>query len=362
MGDVDAVDPALSAKQAGLRYVMDRRPGIRRERAGKKFRYIGVDGRPITAEDELERIKKLSIPPAWTDVWISPVPNGHIQATGRDAKGRKQYRYHPQWTAVRGETKFHRLVAFGATLPMIRERVGRDLRRSGLRREQVLATIVQLMDETCFRIGNKEYARLNHHYGLTTLEQKHVDVSGDILHFQFVGKGGKEHEVDVRDRRVAKVVKRMQDLPGQELFQYIDEEGNCRTIASTDVNEYLHEITGEDFTAKDFRTWSGTVLAYQELSRVTEVDTEREARHDVVAVIKAVAERLGNTPAVCRKCYVHPAVLEAYQDPERRALLAQCMGADHSASPLPREEAALLCLLHCLSDAEEKDAASKRAA
>jgi DNA topoisomerase-1 len=314
MDDVDVVDPALSAKQAGLRYVMDRRPGIRRERAGKKFRYIGVDGRPITAEDELERIKKLSIPPAWTDVWISPVPNGHIQATGRDAKGRKQYRYHPQWTAVRGETKFHRLVAFGATLPMIRERVGRDLGRSGLRREQVLATIVQLMDETCFRIGNKEYARLNHHYGLTTLEQEHVDVSGDILHFQFVGKGGKEHEVDVRDRRVAKVVKRMQDLPGQELFQYIDEEGDCRTIASTDVNEYLHEITGQDFTAKDFRTWHGTVRAAQVLADLGKFDSDSQATHNISEAIKAAAEHLGNTPVICRKSYVHPQVIDAYID------------------------------------------------
>jgi len=314
MGDVDAVDPALSAKQAGLRYALDQRPGIRRERAGKKFRYIGVDGRPITAEDELERIKKLSIPPAWTDVWISPVPNGHIQATGRDAKGRKQYRYHPQWTVVRGETKFHRLVAFGATLPMIRERVGRDLSLSGLRRERVLATIVKLMDETCFRIGNKEYARLNHHYGLTTLEQEHVDVSGDILHFQFVGKGGKEHEVDVRDRRVAKVVKRMQDLPGQELFQYIDEEGDCRTIASTDVNEYLHEITGEDFTAKDFRTWHGTVRAAQVLADFGAFTSDSQATHNIGEAIKAAAEHLGNTPAICRKSYVHPQVLDAYID------------------------------------------------
>lgn len=314
MDDVDVVDPARSAKQAGLRYVLDRRPGIRRERAGKTFRYIGVDGRPITAEDELERIKKLSIPPAWTDVWISPLPNGHLQATGRDAKGRKQYRYHPQWTVVRGETKFHRLVAFGATLPMIRERAGRDLKRSGLRREQVLATIVQLMDETCFRIGNKEYARLNHHYGLTTLEQEHVDVSGDILHFQFVGKGGKEYQVDVRNRRVARVVKRMQDLPGQELFQYIDEEGDCHTIASTDVNEYLHEITGEDFTAKDFRTWHGTVRAAQVLADFGAFDSDSQATHNMSEAIKAAAEHLGNTPAICRKSYVHPQILDAYID------------------------------------------------
>ncbi len=314
MDAVYVVDPARSAKQAGLRYVLDRRPGIRRKRSGKTFRYIGVDGTTITDENELARIKKLSIPPAWTDVWISPVPNGHLQATGRDAKGRKQYRYHPQWTEVRGATKFHRLVAFGATLPMIRERVARDLRRSGLRRERVLATIVQLMDETCLRIGNKEYARLNHHYGLTTLEREHVDVSGDTLHFQFVGKGGKEHQVDVRDRRLASVVKRMQDLPGQELFQYIDEAGDPRTIASTDVNEYLHEITGEDFTAKDFRTWHGTVRAAQVLADFGAFDADSQATHNISEAIKAAAEHLGNTPAICRKSYVHPQVLDAYLD------------------------------------------------
>jgi DNA topoisomerase-1 len=312
MDDVDLVDPARSAKRAGLRYVRDRRPGIRRERAGKTFRYISIDGTPITAEDERERIEKLSIPPAWTDVWISPFPNGHLQATGRDAKGRKQYRYHPQWTAMRNETKFHRLVAFGATLPMIRGRVSRDLRRSGLRRERVLATIVQLMDETCIRIGNKEYAELNHHYGLTTLEQEHVDVSGDTLHFQFVGKGGKEHEVDIRNPRVARVVKRMQDLPGQDLFQYLDEAGDRRTIASTDVNEYLHEMTGEDFTAKDFRTWHGTVRAAQALADFGAFDSDSQATHNIGVAIKATAEHLGNTPAICRKSYVHPQVLDAY--------------------------------------------------
>ncbi len=314
MDDVDVVEPALVAKQAGLRYVMDRRPGIRRKRIGKKFRYIGVDGAPITAEDKLERIKKLSIPPAWTDVWISPVPNGHLQATGRDAKGRKQYRYHPQWTEVRNETKYHRMVAFGATLPTIRAQTGRDLRLSGLRRERVLATVVKLMDETCIRVGNEEYARTNHHYGLTTLENEHVDVKGDTLHFHFVGKGGKEHQVDIRDRRLAKVVKRMEHLPGQELFQYVDEDGDSHTITSTDVNQYLHEITGEDFTAKDFRTWHGTVRAAQALADLGEFDSESQAKHNIVAAIKAAAEHLCNTPAICRKSYVHPQVLDAYID------------------------------------------------
>jgi DNA topoisomerase-1 len=314
MDDVDAVDPARIAKQAGLRYVMDRRPGIRRKRVGKKFRYIGVDGAPITAADERERIKKLSIPPAWTDVWISPVPNGHIQATGRDAKGRKQYRYHPQWTVVRGETKFHRMVAFGATLPMIRERIGRDLGQAGLRRERVLATVVRLMDETCIRVGNEEYARVNHHYGLTTLEREHVDVSGDILHFEFVGKGGKEHQVDVRDRRVARVVKRMADLAGQVLFQYVDEDGERHTIGSTDVNQYLREITGEDFTSKDFRTWHGTVRAAQVLADLGGFVSESQATHNIGEAIKAAAEHLGNTPAICRKSYVHPQVINAYID------------------------------------------------
>jgi DNA topoisomerase-1 len=314
MDERDADDPALTAKHAGLRYVMDRRPGIQRKRVGKTFRYINVDGAPITAENELERIAKLSIPPAWTDVWISPVSNGHLQATGRDAKGRKQYRYHPKWTEVRNETKFHRMVAFGMILPEIRARIGRDLRLSGLQRERVLATVVQLMDETCIRVGNAEYARENNHYGLTTLEHEHVQVSGDILHFQFVGKAGQEREVDVRDRRVARIVKRMVNLPGYELFQYIDEGGDHHTIESTDVNEYLHEIAGEDITAKDFRTWHGTVRAAQALSDLGMFDSDSQAKHNVVEAIKAAAEHLGNTPAICRKSYVHPQVLDAYFD------------------------------------------------
>jgi DNA topoisomerase-1 len=310
----DAVDPALTAKQAGLRYLLDSRPGIQRKRAGKSFRYISVDGTPITAEDEIERIKKLSIPPAWTDVWISPVSNGHLQAIGRDAKGRKQYRYHAQWTVLRNETKFERMVAFGSILPKIRARIGRDLGLSGLRRERVLATVVKLMDKTCIRVGNAEYARENHHYGLTTLEHEHVQVSGDILHLQFVGKGGQEREVDVRDRRVAKVVKRMVSLPGYELFQYIDEDGCHHTIESTDVNEYLREIAAEDITAKDFRTWHGTVRAAQVLADLGVFDSDSQAKHNVVEAIKTAAEHLGNTPAICRKSYVHPQVLDAYLD------------------------------------------------
>jgi DNA topoisomerase I len=344
MDEVDAVDPALMAKHAGLRYALDRRPGIRRKRVGKSFRYIGVDGAPITAADERERIKKLSIPPAWTDVWISPVPNGHLQATGRDAKGRKQYRYHPQWTVVRGETKFHRMVAFGATLPRIRAQIGRDLGLAGLRRERVLATVVQLMDETCIRVGNEQYARVNHHYGLTTLEPEHVDVRGDVLHFQFVGKGGKEHQVDVRDRRVAKVVKRMVQLPGQELFQYIDEDGDRHTIASTDVNQYLHEMTEEDFIAKDFRTWHGTVRAAQALVDLGEFGSDSQATHNIGEAITAVAAHLGNTPAICRKFYVHPQVLDAYLDGTLRSAFEHKTAKDAVAS-LHLDEAIVLGLL-----------------
>ncbi len=314
MADVNTDDPASFAKQARLRYVTDRRPGIRRERVGKGYRYVDSDGNTVTAEDKLERIKKLSIPPAWTDVWISPVPNGHIQATGRDAKGRKQYRYHTRWTAVRAETKYDRMVAFGTVLPRIRRRISRDLGRDGLRRERVLATVVRLMDKTCIRVGNEQYARVNQHYGLTTLETDHVVVNGDALHFQFVGKGGKEHDVDVRDRRVARIVKRMEHLPGQELFQYVDEDGDRRTISSTDVNQYLREITGEDFTAKDFRTWHGTVRAAQALADLGEFDSDSHAKHNVGEAIKAVAEHLGNTPAVCRQSYVHPQVIDAYFD------------------------------------------------
>jgi DNA topoisomerase-1 len=307
-------DPSDAAREAGLRYVSDRGPGIRRRRAGRSFAYLDPEGAPIRDERVLQRIKTLAIPPAWTDVWICPSARGHIQATGRDARGRKQYRYHPRWRETRDETKYGRLRVFGETLPVLRECVDRDLAQRGLTRERVLATVVRLLEETLIRVGNEEYARQNGSFGLTTLRDGHVAVNGSALRFSFLGKSGKEHAVDVRDRRLAAIVKRCRDLPGQELFQYLDDDGVRHRIGSADVNTYLREAMGEEFTAKDFRTWAGTVLAAQELLRLGPAETETAARHNVVAAIQTVSERLGNTPAVCRRCYVHPAVIEAYQD------------------------------------------------
>jgi len=308
----DASDPIEAAKAAGLRYVTDTSPGIRRKRVGKHFSYIGLDGKPIRDPEELQRIKSLGIPPAWTNVWICPKKNGHIQATGRDAKGRKQYRYHPRWREVRDATKYDHIIAFGEALPLIRERTSRDLSLPGLPYEKVLATVVRLLDATLIRIGNEEYARENDSYGLTTLRSDHVDVSGSKVQFHFRGKSGKEHVIDVKDRQLAKIVKRCQELPGHELFQYYDEDGVLRTIDSSDVNDYLREITGQDFTAKDFRTWSGTVIATRTLKKEGPFETQTQGKKNVVQAIKAAAGQLGNTPAICRKCYVHPGVIDAY--------------------------------------------------
>jgi DNA topoisomerase-1 len=259
----------------------------------------------------LSRIRALAVPPAWTDVWICPHDNGHIQATGRDAKGRKQYRYHRRWREVRDETKYEKTIAFAEALPRIREAVERDLGRPGLPREKVLATVVRLLEITHIRVGNEEYARKNKSFGLTTMRDRHVDVEGSLLRFHFRGKSGKDHDVGLRDKRLARIVKRCSDLPGDELFQYVAEDGQRRSIESADVNAYLRAIAGAEFTAKDFRTWNGTVLAARAL-REQRFETKREANKNVAAAIKEVAERLGNTPSVCRKCYVHPAIVEAY--------------------------------------------------
>jgi len=304
-------DPVESARQAGLRYVSETGPGIRRRRAGRGFVYI-QGGRRVGDVDTRARIRALAIPPAWTDVWICPVANGHMQAVGRDARGRKQYRYHPRWREVRDETKYARMLAFARALPSIRVRVGADLGRRGLPREKVLATIVRLLETTRVRVGNEEYARANKSFGLTTLRDRHVDVAGPQVRFQFRGKGGKEHAVGVRDPRVARIIRNLQDLPGQELFQYIDEAGKRQAISSDDVNAYLREITGRDITAKDFRTWGGTMLAAVELRAMGQAASRREADRNVLRAIDAVAERLGNTRAVCRKYYVHPELLRAY--------------------------------------------------
>jgi DNA topoisomerase I len=343
----ELADPVEAAKAAGLRYVSDTMPGIRRKRAGKGFSYVGPDGTPIRDPEHLRRIRALVIPPAWTDVWICPSPRGHIQATGRDAKGRKQYRYHPRWREVRDETKYGRMIAFGEALPGIRRRVDADLARPGLPRQKVLATIIRLLESTLIRVGNEEYARDNGSFGLTTMRNRHVDVDGSTVRFEFRGKGGKRHDVDVRDRRVARIVERCQDLPGQTLFQYLNEDGERQTIDSADVNEYLREISGQDFTAKDFRTWAGTILAALALRELEAFDSETQAKKNVVRAIEAVAERLGNTPAVCRKCYVHPAVVDAYLDGSMVETLKQRAEQEiaDSLTELRPEEAAVMALL-----------------
>lgn len=297
---------------AGLRYVSGTRPGIARGRAGKGFTYTGTDGKPIRDPAHLRWIKTLAIPPAWTNVWICPQKNGHILATGRDEKGRKQYKYHPHWREARDETKYHRMISFAESLPAIRGRVREDLGLRGLQRRRILAAVVQLLDETAIRIGNEEYARTNQSFGLTTLHQDHVDVTGSTLHFHFVGKAGKEHAIDILDRRVARIVRQVEDLPGQELFQYVDGEGERHSIGSHDVNAYLQEISGEEFTAKDFRTWHGTVIAAEALHEAGPAETKTDAKRHLKEAIERAAEHLGNTPAICRKSYVHPGVIDAY--------------------------------------------------
>ena len=306
------LDPVESSKLAGLRYVTDEMPGFRRKRRGKSFQYIDADGKVIRDKTVVARIKSLVIPPAWTDVWICRSANGHLQATGRDAKGRKQSRYHPRWREVRDETKYERMKLFGETLPTIRKHIEKDLALPDLPREKVLAAIVRLLETTFIRIGNTEYAKENHSYGLTTLRNKHVDVEGSTVRFKFQGKSGKRHEIDLNDRRLAKIIKRCLDLPGYELFQYVDDDGTAHSIDSSDVNEYLRSITEQPFTAKDFRTWAGTVLACLELREFESFESATQAKKNVVEAIKRVAEQLGNTPAVCRKCYVHPMVLNSY--------------------------------------------------
>ena len=310
--DLLEMDPAEAAPAAGLRYVNDAALGIRRKRSGRGFRYTDPNGEKITDRATLGRIKSLGIPPAWEDVWICPRPNGHIQATGRDARGRKQYLYHPRWREARDETKFARLAIFGASLPRIRKRTTVDLTQPGLPQEKVLATVVQLLDLTLIRIGNEEYARANESYGLTTMRQSQVEVNGAQIQFEFQGKSGKQHTVAVRDPRLARIIRRCEELPGYELFQYVDEAGERHSVESSDVNGYLQEITGQHFTAKDFRTWGGTVIAARALRELGGAETETEAKKNIVEAIKRAARELGNTPAVCRRAYIHPDILNAY--------------------------------------------------
>jgi DNA topoisomerase-1 len=307
-----ATDPVEVAAEAGLRYVSDEQPGYTRKRKGKSFQYFDTAGKLIRDEARLLRIRRLAIPPAYRKVWICPLPNGHIQATGRDDRGRKQYRYHERWRSIRDENKYDRILIFGAALPKIRRRVQDDLRLPALKREKVLATVVQLLQRTFIRVGNEEYARQNKSFGLTTMKDHHVKVRGMKLRFRFRGKGGVQHEVDISDRRIAKIVRKLQDLPGQHLFQYFNDDGKLCDVTSQDVNDYLREITGEDFTAKDFRTWAGTVLTAMALKAQEKFASQKEATMNIKNAITAAAKLLGNTPTICRKCYVHPAILESY--------------------------------------------------
>ncbi|HEY0848008.1 MAG TPA: DNA topoisomerase IB [Noviherbaspirillum sp.] len=338
--------PAI-ARQVGLRYVGDNLPGIRRVPDASGFRYVAADGRTIRDAATLARIQSLAIPPAWTDVWICPWENGHVQATGRDARQRKQYRYHPHWRRVRDEAKYERMLGFGKALPAIRRRVEEALALPGLPREKVLATILYLLEATMMRVGNEEYARQNKSFGLTTLRDRHARIDGSEVEFRFRGKSGVQHAVRVDDPRLSRIIRRMRDLPGQELFQYVDDDGQQRTVDSADINAYLREITGEDFTAKDFRTWSGTLLAALALQEYEKFDSEAQAKRNVVRAIEAVAARLGNTPSICRKCYVHPTVIESYLDgtmlEAMKARARDEMAGDLHA--LSAEEAAVLALL-----------------
>jgi DNA topoisomerase-1 len=343
----DTHDAQAAAKSAGLRYVHDHQPGIARRKRGAHFHYVDADGHAVKDADTLARIKSLVIPPAWADVWICKQPLGHLQATGRDARGRKQYRYHPRWRALRDESKYERMLSFGKALPAIRRAVDAALKQPGLPREKVLATIVYLLEATMMRIGNEEYARENKSFGLTTLRERHVRLDGSKVRFRFRGKSGVNHEVEVQDRRLANTIRRTLDLPGQDLFQYIDDNGDPHTVGSADVNEYLQTIAGEDYTAKDFRTWSGTVLAAVALLEYEKFDSEAQAKKNVVQAIESVAKKLGNTPTICRKCYVHPAVIESYLDGTmltalRRRAQQQLQEDLHSLRP---EEAAVLALL-----------------
>ena len=350
-------DVVVSARHAGLRYVTDSRPGIARQRRRDGFRYLDPAGNPIRDVKQLERIRHLAIPPAWRDVWICPDLSGHLQATGRDARGRKQYRYHAEWRAIRDQNKYDRVIAFGRALPKIRRRVARDLARRGLPREKVLATIVRLLETTLIRVGNDEYARENKSYGLTTLKDGHAHIRASTITFKFRGKSGKKHILDVRSRKLARIVKRCRDFPGYELFQYLDRSGTPVDVTSSDVNDYLREISGSDFTAKDFRTWAGTVLAARALQEFEKFASPTEAKRNILRAVEAVARMLGNTPAICRRCYVHPVVLDSYLDGtllEQLRRRAERKLATQLRKLTPEEAAVLMLLQQTLSKGRER--------
>lgn len=339
--------PHVTAKHAGLRYLLDEGPGITRHTQGTTFVYHLPSGALLRDKATLRRISSLAIPPAWTEVWICPISNGHIQATGRDARRRKQYRYHPHWQAMRDAGKYERMLAFGTVLPRIRQRVSADLRRRGLSRLKVMATVVRLLETTLIRVGNDEYAQQNGSYGLTTLLNRHARVHAAQITFSFKGKSGKRHQIDVHDPHLAKLVKCCQELPGQHLFEYIAEDGTVHEVTSDDVNSYLRDIAGEAFSAKDFRTWAGTVHAAVALSGLAGFNSLSEAKRQVMQAVKVVAEKLGNTVAVCRRCYIHPVVLEAYS--AGHTISARAASADNHLRSRPArlrpEEAAVMALL-----------------
>jgi len=340
--DGEALDSIATAELAGLRYVTDDRPGITRRRAGRGFSYRAPDGSPLKDRRRIAQIKALAIPPAWTDVWICPNPNGHVLATGRDARGRKQYRYHPRWRSVRDATKFDRMVPFGRALPALRARVERDLALRGLPREKVLAAVLRLIDVTLMRVGNDEYARLNDSFGASTMRNDHASVRSDRVRLAFRSKHGREVQVRIADRRLARIVRRCQDLPGEELFGYLDELGAERDVRSEDVNDYLREVAGGDFSVKDFRTWGASVLATGLLGEIGPGENERDSVRRQNTVIRIVAHDLGNTLAVCRASYIHPAVLETYQEGR---LEESRLEADGRTSGLRETEEYLLQLL-----------------
>lgn len=337
-------DPYESARIAGLRYVTDEIRGIQRRRAGSGFAYIGPDGTPVRDKETIRRIRSLVIPPAWTNVWICASPAGHIQAVGYDQRGRKQYRYHPLYRAVRDATKFTRLVAFGLEVPKIRARIAEDLKLTAMPRNKVLATVVRLLEETAIRVGNEEYRKQNDSIGLTTMRNKHVEVDGSKLRFRFKGKSGQMHDIELSDRRVARIVRECQEIPGHELFQYVGDDGEITRVSSDDVNCYLREITGEDFTAKDFRTWAGTREGAKILNDLGPAENQTAAKKNVVEAVKQAATHLGNRPATCKKYYIHPAILDAYTEGTLFEVMRNAQPQD-DPNGLSREEVAIMQLL-----------------
>ena len=350
------LDPQEAAKAAGLRYVTDAIPGIKRVARGKHFAYIDPKDNEITDEDELKRIKSLAVPPAYTDVWICPLPNGHLQATGRDARGRKQYRYHKRFREIRDETKYGKMIAFAQNLPKIRERIEHDLALPGLPRDKVLATVVELLQTTAIRVGNDEYAKENNSFGLTTLRNKHAKVEGTNVRFSFKGKSGVRHAIDLKDKRLAKIVRQCQELPGQQLFEYVGDDGAPQAIDSADVNDYIRSISGDEFSAKDFRTWLGTVTCAMLLAEQEAAESQTERKGQIKAAIDDVARRLGNTPAVCRKCYVHPDVLDHFMEGGRLDVARRM----RNTKGLLREEQLVLALLKARAKETDSSRTMKR--